>query len=409
MLVSRTLSKTLGLLPLFPREDDKSSDLPREVAPSLCVSLRQRFFHCVRASYHFLLVFFTLAYVLSSFFRIGRCQFVQTCARPGMASDAAIAVGALGMLLCWGGIKYKERTQLICESLQDLVDALEKKSLDKAFEVWSCIDSLIVVLCWALVLAGRWALLYLEIAEDEATDPHNYSVVFHELGFFISSGVVIITCYWQVRTSHAMTLIVNSWVEPFLKEQVSCDHLRCEWRTVSGLFRKTSRTFQLCCAMIGFTSVLLILSVLYDFREGHALLALPTIALGLCLPGVLLVHASTTTACKRLPSLVMLWEPSEDSNERDYIDLALFVSMSECGFFIWDTCLTLGLAPWLQELGDKSFKPRVTCNLPTASRKTRKDQARRSSEGRKTRLHPHSHAGVGNPSVLESHKQTSSL
>jgi len=347
LLVSRTLSKTLGLLPLFPsvQEDDKSSDLPCEVAPSRCVSLRQRFSHCVGASYHFLVVFLAVANVVISFSRIGRCQAVlAACAKPGMASDAAIAVGALGMLLCWGGINNKERMQLISRSLQDLVDALEKKSLDKVFEVWSCSDSLIALLCWALILAGRWTLLYLEIAEEDGdTDPHKYSVVFHELGFFISSGVVILTCFWQVRTSHAMTLIVNSWVEPFLSNQVSCDHLRCEWRTVSGLFRKTSRTFQLCSATIGFTSVLLILCVLYDFREGHAFLALPNIALGLCLPGVLLVHASTTTACKRLPSLVMLWEPSEDSNERDYIDLALFVSMSECGFFIWDTCLTLGL------------------------------------------------------------------
>ena len=31
----------------------------------------------VRVSYHFLLVFFALAYVLSSFLRIGRCQIVS--------------------------------------------------------------------------------------------------------------------------------------------------------------------------------------------------------------------------------------------------------------------------------------------------------------------------------------------
>ena len=68
----------------------------------------------------------------------------------------------------------------------------------------------------------------------------------------------------------------------------------------------------------------------------------------------------------RCPKVV---ETYDIRKERDYIDLALFVSMSECGFFIWDTCLTLGLAPWLQELWDKSFKPRVTCNLPTASAK----------------------------------------
>jgi len=127
-----------------------------EVAPSRCVSLRQRFSHCVGASYHFLVVFLAVANVVISFSRIGRCQAVlAACAKPGMASDAAIAVGALGMLLCWGGINNKERMQLISQSLQDLVDALEKKSLDKVFEVWSCSDSLIALLCWALILAGR--------------------------------------------------------------------------------------------------------------------------------------------------------------------------------------------------------------------------------------------------------------
>ena len=40
------------------------------------------------------------------------------------------------------------------------------------------------------------------------------------------------------------------------------------------------------------------------------------------LPGVLLTHASTTTACNRLPSLVTLCEADEDE-EDEYMDLAM--------------------------------------------------------------------------------------
>ena len=43
------------------------------------------------------------------------------------------------------------------------------------------------------------------------------------------------------------------------------------------------------------------------------------------LPVMLLIHASTSTACTRLPSLVTLWEPAADcgDDEHDYMDLAL--------------------------------------------------------------------------------------
>ncbi|CAJ1331907.1 unnamed protein product, partial [Effrenium voratum] len=91
--------------------------------------------------------------------------------------------------------------------------------------------------------------------------------------------------------------------------------------------------------------VLIVFTALHDFSCGQALFALPNLAIAAALPVMLLIHASTSTACTRLPSLVTLWEPAADcgDDEHDYMDLALYLSLSECGFFLWDTCVTLGL------------------------------------------------------------------
>ncbi|CAJ1331908.1 unnamed protein product, partial [Effrenium voratum] len=71
--------------------------------------------------------------------------------------------------------------------------------------------------------------------------------------------------------------------------------------------------------------VLIVFTALHDFSCGQALFALPNLAIAAALPVMLLIHASTSTACTRLPSLVTLWEPAADcgDDEHDYMDLAL--------------------------------------------------------------------------------------
>ena len=93
------------------------------------------------------------------------------------------------------------------------------------------------------------------------------------------------------------------------------------------------------------TIVSIAFAALWDARRGLVLESLASIVLACLLPGVLIVLASTTTACKRLPTLVSLVQPAEDDVVQDtqFMDLILFLSFSECGFFVWDTCVTLGL------------------------------------------------------------------
>ena len=85
-----------------------------------------------------------------------------------------------------------------------------------------------------------------------------------------SRGVLVVASFWQVRTSHAMLLILNSWSASLLGGEISCMEAKQQWRRVSGLFRKTSRTFEHCFAGLASLIVAVALSALYDLRQGGA-------------------------------------------------------------------------------------------------------------------------------------------
>ncbi|CAJ1415096.1 unnamed protein product [Effrenium voratum] len=152
--------------------------------------------------------------------------------------------------------------------------------------------------------------------------------------FAVSTGILAVASFWQVRTSHAMTLIINEWSGNLLRGQSSAWHLKGAWRLISGLFRKTSRTFQSCYAALCATIVLVAFTAINDARRELVLFSLPNLAT------VLVILASTTG--RRLPSLVTLVEPNAQQ-ESDLMELTLFLSFSECGFFVWDTSVTVGL------------------------------------------------------------------
>ena len=50
---------------------------------------------------------------------------------------------------------------------------------------------------------------------------------------------------------------------------------------------------------------------------------LPSLSVACILPVVLWTHASTTTACNRLPSLVTLCEAETEEEDQEYINLAM--------------------------------------------------------------------------------------
>ena len=69
---------------------------------------------------------------------------------------------------------------------------------------------------------------------------------------------------------------------------------KASWRRVSGLFRKTSRTFERCFAALGFIIVMLVLAALYDLIQGRGQELLASVSLALVIPGE---NSLTRDAC----------------------------------------------------------------------------------------------------------------
>eukprot|EP00435_Cladocopium_sp_Y103_P070645 s1179_g35.t1 len=350
-------SKALGLIPMFELGNDDGERLGwRWLKKCSCETLSRL--------YHWFILLFLLLGVITLAMDLSFCHLKANEAEklcigleaynqyPPLAADLALFLAAAVVLFSWGGVlKYKEMTELIYHSTADLSSYCEQNSLDQAWKIWSSSDAVWSLLLWLMLIMLRSGIIIERgpagsgyVSQFLDSPPAlMWSLAVRALCFLISSSVLVVASFWQVRTSHAMLLIVNAWSASFLGGHMSCSEAKHEWRRVSGLFRKTSRTFERCFAALGGTIVVLILGGLYDLRHGRDLEVLSSLSMALFLPAVLWTHASTTTACNRLPSLVTLCEAETEEEDQEYINLAMFLSLSECGFFVWDTCVSVSL------------------------------------------------------------------
>ncbi|CAL1161824.1 unnamed protein product [Cladocopium goreaui] len=148
------------------------------------------------------------------------------------------------------------------------------KKPGQRWKAWSCKDALWTLLLWLLLVVARDALSAWAVASDGEASFEDWGTwrtqrvqVPHVVTVQVM-GVLVVASFWQVRTSHAMLLILNWWSANLLTGQVSCMEAKREWRGVSGLFRKTSRTFEHCFAALASLIVMLALCALYDLRQG---------------------------------------------------------------------------------------------------------------------------------------------
>lgn len=61
----------------------------------------------------------------------------------------------------------------------------------------------------------------------------------------------------------------------------------------------------------------------------------------LLMPAFLLPAAFTGVSCSSLPSMISMLDPGE--GDKDFQDLAVFLGLTNCGCFLWDTKVTVGL------------------------------------------------------------------
>lgn len=348
-------SKLLGLVPLFhPREESQT--------------WLGFFKELVSRLYHWSLILLLLGFLVRLLWGLSFChnrsidaihasQYVYdedheglcNSAWPPLAVDVALLMGGILVLMSWGGFfNYRDTTKLVAQSAEELTSYCEQTGLGTAWKAWSCKDALWTLLLWLLLVVARYALSAWAVASDGEASFEDWGTwraqrvqVPHVVTVQVM-GVLVVASFWQVRTSHAMLLILNWWSANLLTGQVSCMEAKREWRGVSGLFRKTSRTFEHCFAALASLIVILALCALYDLRQGHnSGVVCGAAAVMFFIPGVLWTHARTTTACKRLPSLVTLCEVEDEEQDAEYMGLAMYLSLSECGFFVWDTCVTV--------------------------------------------------------------------
>lgn len=334
------VSKVLGLWPLFDVLNDEKQGEESHCSKIVC--------QIVSRLYHWFVIFGLLFGAILSGSRSALCIAEEDyeCGHlPALSTDIALIVSACIVLTTWGGFwDYTKTTLRIAYSSRDISHYCAKHGLAVSWNMWSFTDALIMVILWLALLAGRVVILTVSIREVENSISVGEVFLFF-LPFAVSTGVLCVAGFWQVRMSHAMRLIINDWSGILLMGDTQCWHLKMMWRLISGLFRKTSRAFEHCYTAFCMTIVSIAFAALWDARRGLVLESLASIVLACLLPGVLIVLASTTTACKRLPTLVSLVQPAEDDVVQDtqFMDLILFLSFSECGFFVWDTCVTLGL------------------------------------------------------------------
>lgn len=334
--LARYASKALGLMPLF--------DIQMEAKDTLWLRARRM----VSRLYHWFVLFSLIlaaAWLGSRYSSHVTDEDFDCGGVPPLTTDLAIVISASMVLSSWGGFwSYQETTQRVASSSRDLTDCCEMIHLDHAWTIWSCADALMASLLFLGLLGGRVAVTLLTLEAMEHREHARWGfILLSMLPFAVSAGILAIASFWQVRTSHAMTLIINEWSGTLLRGQSSAWQLKGAWRLISGLFRKTSRTFQYCYAALCATIVLVAFTAINDARRDLLVPSLPNLAVALLLPGVLVILASTTTACRRLPSLVSLVEPTDAKQETEFMELTLFLSFSECGFFLWDTSVTVGL------------------------------------------------------------------
>lgn len=132
-----------------------------------------------------------------------------------------------------------------------------------------CKDALLLVLVWLALLGARLSLFARYVWEADGSI--NLSAIFFCIEHAISTAVLVVASFWQVRTSHAMMLIVNAWSAWFVEGDASCLEAKRDWRGISSLFRKTSRSFERCLTALGSTMVMLIFAQLYDLQQDRGM------------------------------------------------------------------------------------------------------------------------------------------
>jgi len=326
-----------GLTPLVQWKPE-SAEFTESPAPSPRALAASKAYHCVILLLNFLFVVLAASSVaVCSDLDASEESHTEAsvmCRQP-LATDLAFGVGALLAVWSCGGLgSYFKSSRMQLQIQDHLMQEVDSTGLTHQWKSQKGVDAVALGSTWLFVLAARSWIIGPELTEPMAAGKQAL--------YALACACLLGACYVQMSMWRGISLTVVAFARSVLEGQVSNLQARQRWREAISCMRQTSRMFQLTAAVLALTTVLVCFGVLYDFDRRRHLTALPTLIVAGILPVALYVAASSTSHCTRLPSLVCMLEEDEEQEE-DYMNLALFLTLSESGFFMWDTRVTLAV------------------------------------------------------------------
>ncbi|OLQ15645.1 hypothetical protein AK812_SmicGene42 [Symbiodinium microadriaticum] len=293
----------------------------------------------VSKAYHCLVLSLSCVGVWATATRLSVCSSgsdIDPCA-SGPATDVAIAFGATLAIASCGGLRhYFKSAQMQIQINEHLLASVESEGLMSHLRRQKTTDGFVTVLLWIAILAARLGFYSLQPEFNghlaRALVPHAFA-----------SAALLGACYLQVACWRGVSLTIVAFARSLLSGHIRGQGARAKWREMTSCMRQASRMYQLSAAALALTAVLVVFTSLFDVHQGLMADILPNLVVAGSLLRSLYVAASATAHCTRLPSFVSMLDGGEEDMELEYMNLSLYLSLSESGFFMWDTRVTLGV------------------------------------------------------------------
>ena len=129
------------------------------------------------------------------------------------------------------------------------------------------------------------------ILQTVLLDGRNYASIISLVCFVASSAVLTSAGFLQMLTWRGLALKIQSFIQPFLNEEVNCQAVKTRWRVMGSCMHQASQTFQVVSTVMGMTTVLGSVAFSYDLQQSLLLTSLPGFLLCLLMPAFLLPAA----------------------------------------------------------------------------------------------------------------------
>ncbi|CAE7948149.1 unnamed protein product [Symbiodinium sp. KB8] len=285
----------------------------------------------VSKAYHCLVLSLSCVGVWATATRLSVCSSgsdIDPCA-SGPATDVAIAFGATLAIASCGGLRhYFKSAQMQIQINEHLLASVESEGLMSHLRRQKTTDGFVTVLLWIAILAARLGFYSLQPEFNghlaRALVPHAFA-----------SAALLGACYLQVACWRGVSLTIVAFARSLLSGHIRGQGARAKWREMTSCMRQASRMYQLSAAALALTAVLVVFTSLFDVHQGLMADILPNLVVAGSLLRSLYVAASATAHCTRLPSFVSMLDGGEEDMELEYMNLSLYLSLSESGFFMW--------------------------------------------------------------------------